>query len=233
MRPAHFGRKALDVFASHGRDDWFRIVNRATDDAVDLYLYNEIGWFGTPASKFIDDLEAIEAGRLNVHINSLGGDVFDGIAIFNTLRQHDAFVTVTVDSMAASIASVIAQAGDDRVMVTGSQMMIHDAWGLAVGDADAMREYADVLDKQSGIIAGIYAERSGVDVDTFRDLMAAETWMNHDETVTNGLADRTFTPTKQEPTADDKNPVTVAAAATATDWSQFVTDAIDQEITYA
>ncbi len=205
------GRKALTVMASHGRSDWYRILNKADDSHAEIWLYDEIGWFGTDASEFVDELKDLDVDNITLRMNSRGGDVFDGIAIYNALRTHEARITVMVDSMAASIASVIAQAGDERIMVTGSQMMIHDAWGLAIGDAEAMRQYADVLDKQSGIIAGIYAERGDKSVDDYRDLMLAETWMTHNETVENGLADRILAPETQS----DDNADTDADAAAA------------------
>ena len=136
------------------------ITNKAGPKAT-IRLYTEIGFFGVTADEFAEGLEEITADEIEVQINSMGGDVFDGIAIFNALRSHPAKITTRVDGMAASIASVVVQAGDERVMLTGSQMMIHPAFGFAMGDATDMRKLADILDRQTDIIAGIYTERAG------------------------------------------------------------------------
>ena len=233
MRIHRVGRKALEVLASHDRSDWFRISNAATDDdeptVAEVYLYDEIGFFGTPASAFIDQIRDLDVDRIDLHLASSGGDVFDGIAIYNALRTHDAEIRTVVDSMAASIASVIAQAGDERVMVTHSQMMIHDAWGIAVGSAEDMRQYAETLEKQSDIIAGVYADRSGRTTKYYRDLMHAETWMTHDEAVTHGLADTVLTPEPAKVGADARIASPVAATVTP-DWQAIVAGLTDQEI---
>ena len=192
------------------QDDWYRIANKASTTKVDVYLYDEIGVFGTTADDLIRELKDIRATRIVVHISSQGGDIFDGIAIYNALRTHSSPVITKVDALAASIAAVIAQAGDIRLMVTGSQMMIHDAWGIGMGSANHMREYADILDKQTENIAGIYAERSGGDKNHFLSLMKAETWMTPNEAVAEGLADAVAGP---EPKQAEENRV---------DWSGFL-----------
>ncbi|GAA1749468.1 head maturation protease, ClpP-related [Nonomuraea bangladeshensis] len=171
-----------------GRTDWYRIENSA-EGAATVHVYDEIGYFGVTAQDFVRDLQGISADRIELHLNSPGGDVFDGIAIMNALRQHKAQVTVTVDGLAASIASVIAMAGDRVVMARNSQMMIHEASGLSIGNASDMRQMADLLDKVSGNIASVYAERAGGDVEEWRTRMRAETWYSADEAVEAGLAD--------------------------------------------
>lgn len=177
-----------------------RMMNRAsglevfnkTGPKATIRIYDEIGFFGITAEAFADEIEDITADEIEVQINSMGGDVFDGIAIYNALRTHEARITTRVDGMAASIASVIVQAGDERIMLTGSQMMIHPAWGFAMGDASVMRKLAEILDKQTDIVAGIYTERAGDG--GFRELMDAETWFDADETVEAGLADQVVVP---------------------------------------
>lgn len=200
------------------RDNWFRIVNQTDDAPAEIYLYDEIGWWGTSASDFVRQLAGLDASEITVFISSKGGDVFDGIAIYNALRTHKAKITTQVDSMAASIAAVIVQAGDHRIMLTGSQMMIHEATGFEKGSADDMRKQADVLDKQSDIIAGIYAERSVIGAKKFRNLMNVETWMNAEETVTQGLADEVVKPTasKADAILPDKE------IDNELDWTEFV-----------
>ena len=171
-----------------GRNDWYRIENKAADTA-EVFIYDEIGYFGVTAADFVEDLRDITADRIELHLNTPGGDVFDGIAIYNALRDHAADVAVTVDGIAASAGSFIAQAGDHIVMNRASQMMIHDAWGLTIGSADDMREMADKLDKHTMNIAAIYAERAGGTADTWREAMRDETWYSADEAVAAGLAD--------------------------------------------
>jgi ATP-dependent Clp endopeptidase proteolytic subunit ClpP len=179
--------------------DWYRITNKATNgDAPEVFIYGEVGWDGITADDLIRDLAAIDADQITVRVNSPGGSVFGGIAIYNALRTHKAKVTVLVDSIAASVASVIAQAGDERVMVQHSQMMIHEAQGLALGSGTEIREYADLLDTQTDLIANIYAERSGKSERVFRSLMEAETWFTAEDAVAEGLADSVMIPERQE-----------------------------------
>lgn len=168
--------------------NWYSIKNLSSED-TELLIYDEISFYGVSAGQFTKDLAEISTPNLTVRLNSPGGDVFDGIAIYNALRQHPAHVTTKVDSLAASIASVIAQAGDKRVMMPKGQMMIHEASGLMVGNAEEMMNFAALLDKQSELIASIYADRSGSKSADFRDLMKAETWLSDQETVDLGLAD--------------------------------------------
>jgi ATP-dependent protease ClpP protease subunit len=177
-----------------GKDrNWYRVENRAKDDdSTTVWVYEEIGgWCGLDAAQFVKDLDAIDTPRIELRINSPGGSVFDGVAIYNNLVAHPAQVDVHVDGMAASIASVIAMAGDTITMGHGSQMMIHDGWGLCVGNAADMRVLADLLDKCSDDIAGFYARRAGGPVSEWRDTMRLETWYTDEEAVAAGLADKT------------------------------------------
>jgi len=116
--------------------------------------------------------------------------VWEGLAIVNQLRRHPAPVTAVVDGIAASAASFIACGGADQVVMgRNAQMMIHDAWGLCVGNAGDMRGLAERLDKISDNIASIYADRAGGDAATWRAAMLEESWYNADEAVAAGLAD--------------------------------------------
>lgn len=125
-----------------------------------------------------------------MHINSPGGNVFDGLAILNVLRAHKGGVTTIVDGLAASAASFIAQAGSTRIMARNSQMMIHDAMTLCAGNATDMRETADLLDKASDNLADVYASRSGRGtVADWRAEMRKEVWYSAEEAVAAGLAD--------------------------------------------
>lgn len=174
--------------ARDGRRDLRVVINAASDEA-EIYLYDEIGFFGITANDFRQQLDGVRASRIALHINSPGGDVFDAVAIYNMLRSHPAEVVSYVDSVALSAASFIAVAGDRVVMAQHSQLMIHDAWGVAIGNAEDMKRAADFLERQSDLIAGIYAERRGETVEHWRGLMAAETWFTADEAVASGLAD--------------------------------------------
>lgn len=170
---------------------WYRIGNYGNNASktADVYLYSEIGMWGTTADEFVKELNSIRGDTINLRINSEGGEVFDGITIFNALRNHAATVNVTVDGLAASAASFIAMAGDTITMDRGSQMMIHDAQSVTYGNAGAMRECADLLDKASNTIASLYAERAGGTVESWRKTMAKDTWYTAEEAVAAGLAD--------------------------------------------
>lgn len=176
------------VWNEHQTRREFRIANKAAA-AADIYLYDEISWFGVTAADFADELRGITASRINVHINSPGGDAFDGIAILNSLRNHPAAVTTIVDGLAASAASFIAMAGDTVQMADNSMMMIHDAFGLAYGNAADMRDLAGRLDQMSDNIATIYAGKAGDSASYWRAQMKAETWYTADEAVKANLAD--------------------------------------------
>lgn len=186
------------------------VQNRdGADGPAVVRLYGMIDdWFGISAEAVAAELEQITAEQIEVQINSVGGSVFEGIAIFNALRAHPAEITTRVDGMAASIASVIAQAGDRRIMLTGSQMMIHDALAFTIGNASDHLKTAEILDVQSSIIAGIYAERSEGDSDDWRSLMAEETWFDHDSAVEAGLADEAVKPSRKP---EDRVPSKFAA----------------------
>src|SRR6266498_184276 len=144
---------------------WYRISNKAEDTTL-IDIYDEISWFGISAADFVKELRAVSTPKIELHINSPGGDVFDGVAIYNALRQHDAQVHVVIDSLAASAASFIAMAGDKITATATAMLMIHDAWGLVNGNAADMRDAADRLDKHSDNIASIYAARAGGDTQT-------------------------------------------------------------------
>lgn len=160
------------------------------DDTAELFMLDEIGYFGITAADFTRELAALDVGTINLHISSPGGGVFDGVAIFNRLREHPAKVHVTVDGIAASIASVIAMAGDTVTMGRGAQLMIHCASGVVLGQAIDLRKMADILDKlDRDTIATAYADRAGGTVAHWLDLMAKEQWFSDHEAVAAGLAD--------------------------------------------
>lgn len=168
---------------------WYRITNQAADEA-EVMLYDEVGgWYGATAEAFIEELRYITAPKILLRVNSPGGSVTEGIAIANALRSHPAEVTVQVDGIAASIASVIAMAGDRVRMMPSAMLMVHEASGLCVGDSASMIKMAEVLDKISDNIAGAYAARAGGTEAEWRQVMKEETWYRGEEAVAAGLAD--------------------------------------------
>ena len=175
---------------------------------VVLNLYDEIGFFGVNASDLVSDIQGIK-GDLELHLNSPGGDVFGGVAIFNALRNRDGAIRVVVDGLAASCASFIAMAADpgELTINPNATMMIHDAWGGCVGDSAEMLKMSQLLDSQSQNIASIYAARSGQPADMWRSLMRDETWVVGQEAVDLGLADGVLGSGQPAPAA----PVTIGA----------------------
>lgn len=146
----------------------------------------------TSAAGFRDLLKSLGSVKtINLHINSPGGSVFEGIAIENMLKQNSATVNVYVDGLAASIASVIAMAGDTIFMPKNSMMMIHNPWTMAMGNAAELRKQADDLDHIGKSAIQTYLNKAGdkLDENTLQDLLDNETWLTADEAVSYGLAD--------------------------------------------
>lgn len=177
---------------------WYRVENAANSGEktrAKVHIFDAIGgWFGVRAKDLVKEINDLDVDEIEVRLNSPGGSVWDGTAIMNALRHHRARVEVYVDGIAASIASVIAMAGDEVIMSLGSQMMIHRGSTITWGNASDLRKDAAVLDKIDANIAGIYAARAGGDPADWLALMVAETWYNADEAVDAGLADRTDEP---------------------------------------
>lgn len=178
-----------------GPREWYRITNAdGGDGPVKVYIYDSIGdsWFGgVSAERFAKELRELDdTAEVEFHINSPGGDVYDGLAILNAIRQHPGRTTAVVDGLAASAASFIAMGADELVMAENSELMIHDASGLAWGNAELMRERADRLDRISDNIATVYAKKAGGEAGEWREAMRAETWYGASEAVDAGLADR-------------------------------------------
>ncbi|MEV7389617.1 head maturation protease, ClpP-related [Streptomyces sp. NPDC091215] len=169
-----------------------RISAQAGVTRVDVYDdIGEGGWFseGLTAKSFANQLAGL-TGPLEVHINSGGGDVWDGIAIKNAIETHKGQVTTIVDGIAASIASVIAQAGGERVMMPGSMLMIHEAFTYTSGNAAELTKTAQTLDEVSANLAAIYARAAGGTAEQWRAAMVEETWYTAEQAVEAGLADR-------------------------------------------
>ena len=163
-------RSPFAQFRPGENGDWYRIENKAKAKSARVDLFDAIGgWYGVEAKNFVKDLNDLDVETIELHINSPGGDVFDGIAIYNALVDHKATVNVTVDGIAASAASFIAMAGEEITMNRAATMMIHDASGLCWGNASDMQDMATMLNRFSDEIAGIYAERAGGEVSDWRE----------------------------------------------------------------
>jgi ATP-dependent Clp endopeptidase proteolytic subunit ClpP len=151
-------------------------------------IYDEIGAFGIRQG-VPRRAEGARAGpELTVRINSPGGSVFDGVAIYNALKRHDAAITVWIDGIAASIASMIAMAGDEVVMPENAMLVLHDPSGLVAGTAADMRATAEALDRMKAGMVAAYREKSGRSDAEIEALMQAETWLSAQEAVALGLA---------------------------------------------
>lgn len=169
-------------------------MRTAADQAAVLSLFGDVGWEITPAG-VAAELKKLSANQpVTISINSYGGDALAGIAIHNMLARHAGPKTVIVEGIAASAASLIAMAGDRIVMPGNAFLMIHEAWGGALGDAETMRQQADVLDQISAAYRRTYAGKSGKTEEAVAALMSAETWFDAETAVAEGFASETAAP---------------------------------------
>jgi ATP-dependent Clp protease protease subunit len=185
--------------------DWFRF-RQLDESATELLIYGEIGgidWMtgerGVHAKEFAQALQRIKTPTLRIRINSPGGAVFDGLDIYDALKAHASRKLVRIGGCAASIASVIAMAGDEISIGKTGYLMIHNAWGFAIGDARDLRKYADELEKLTVTARQVYADRSGKSPDEFTSLMDAETWLTADAAKALGLVDLIDGEAQREP----------------------------------
>jgi ATP-dependent Clp endopeptidase proteolytic subunit ClpP len=187
-------------------------VKAAGADSTEMMLYDEIGAWGVSAEQFNSALKAVSTPNIVLRINSPGGDVFDGYAMYNALKAHDANVAVIVEGLAASAASFIALAGDTVSMGDPSMMMIHRAFTFAIGNVNDMNAVASVLGKVDGQIADIYAAKSGKSQADMLKLMDAETWLTSQEAADLGLIDEVI---DKNTGADDAAAAVLATAHAA------------------
>jgi len=166
---------------------WYQIQNKY--DSAEIEIHDEIGSWGISASSFASDLKALgDVKSINVSIHSPGGSAFDGIAIHNMLTAHKAPVNTSVLGVAASAASIILMAGDTITMPEDSFLMIHEPFTMAMGNAEELRETADLLDKMTTSLVNIYEKKTGLDEEEIRSMLAEETWLNGIEAVDKGFA---------------------------------------------
>ena len=174
---------------------WYAISTSANsqdgedNSPVEITIYDEIGGFGVLAKDFVNELKKYKGRLIDLRINSVGGSVIDGDAIFNALRRHKGGLIVHIDGLAASMASVIAMAGDEIRMADNALMMIHNPWSMSVGDADAFRKEADTLDKIKEAMVRAYARRTGLARNEVSEMMTDERWMDAEEALRLGFID--------------------------------------------
>lgn len=165
------------------------------ENTAELILYGEISdisWWGDEVTpkQFKEDLDALgDIDTLNVYINSPGGDVFAGQAIYSMLKRHKATINVYVDGLAASIASLIAMAGDKVIMPANAMMMVHNPWTFAFGNANDFRKLADDMDKIRDSMVVAYESRSALTTDEIIELLDAETWLSAEDCLEYGFCD--------------------------------------------
>lgn len=177
------------------KKDGFRIENK-TQTTAEIIIYADIGdsWWGdsVTAKSFSDELKELPdtVNQIDVRINSPGGDVFQGVSIYNRLKQHKANITVYIDGLAASIASIIALAGDEVVMGEGSLFMIHRPLTMAFGNASDLEETINRLDDVEEQLVNIYRRKTGLDRSEIKTMLAAETWLDADQALEYGFVDK-------------------------------------------
>ncbi|MDY0475671.1 ATP-dependent Clp protease proteolytic subunit [Pasteurella multocida] len=195
---------AASVQMNNDTQSWFSIKAGANDTA-EISIYDEIGGWGISAKAFAKQLKDLgNVKKINLHIHSPGGSVFDGMAIFNLLNNHTAKKIVYIDGLAASMASVIAMVGDVVIMPENAMMMIHKPWGIQGGDAEDMRKYADLLDKIEETLISAYTKKTGKSAEELAEMLAEETWLNGKECVEHGFADQFVEPVKAMATLNSK-----------------------------
>lgn len=175
-------------------NNWYDFQNKA--EVVEISIYDEIGDYGTSAKQFIDDLKSVGSKDITIRMNSVGGSVFDGLAIYNVLRSHQGYVKVKIEGLSASIASIIALAGDDIEMAENGFFMIHNPFGKSMGGADDMRKTADLLDKIKQELINIYANKTQLSEETISSMMDEETWLTSQEAKEMGFIDAITEPIK-------------------------------------
>lgn len=163
----------------------------AKDEENSINIYSTIGDYGDGTgmtAKIMSSILRKAEGDVTINLNSAGGDFFEGVAIYNLLKEYDGNVNVKIVGLAASAASVIAMAGDDIKIAESGFLMIHNAWTLAMGNKEDMRGVADMLEKFDESMASVYSQATGIELKQIKKMMAAETWISGAESVEMGFA---------------------------------------------
>jgi ATP-dependent Clp endopeptidase proteolytic subunit ClpP len=171
-------------------NSWYALAKKTDIGQTEISIYDEIGAFGVSAKSFLADLQRIPADHtILLKIHSPGGEVFDGNAIFNSLKRRAADVVVQIEGIAASMATVISLAGHHVKMAANGFYMIHNPWGMAMGDAAELRDQAELLDKIRSNMVGAYAAKSGQSPEQIKEWMDAETWFTAEQALAAGFVD--------------------------------------------
>lgn len=177
--------------------NWYDIKNIASSNSTEVMIYDEIGNYGVDAKSFIDEVKAIPTEKsVLLRINSPGGSVVDGLAIYDAIARMPQKVTTRIEGIAASMASVIALAGDEVTMSENSLYMIHNVWGGEVGGSTDLRKAADLMDKMGDRLVSIYMSKTGESEEQIRAWMDEETWFDSSEAVKAGFVDSIEEPIK-------------------------------------
>ena len=183
---ARYWGKSLD------RPDWFRVANeeRSASGPLEIYIYDVIGWPFNDVEELVRKIADNRDREILLHINSPGGDVFDGMALYNGLRNHTQPVTTKIEGLAASMASVVALAGTSVQMHQNAMLMIHEPWAFVLGNQFELREIADLLGKLSANILHIYQRRTQSETQQLQEQMRDETWFSAEEAEEQGFLDQ-------------------------------------------
>lgn len=181
---------------------------------AEIFIYDEIGGFGVNANAFIEELENLgDVEQIDLRISSPGGSIIEGNVIFNAIKRHPANVSVYIDGMAASMASVIAMAGDEVLMADNALLMIHNPWTVSIGDSEQLRKDADLMDKMKSAIINAYG-RSNYSEEELEELMDATTWFTAAEALEAGFIDGTIEGLKAAASINELQTIANQAGAT-------------------
>ena len=167
----------------------FYALETTGNNETTVTLYDEIGAFGAGSKEFLADLGKLSGQHIHLRINSPGGSVVEGTAIYNALRRHEGGLTVHIDALAASMASVVAMSGSPVFMADNALLMIHNPWTVSMGESKDLRKEADLLDKLKSTLVNAYVRKTGMDAEEIAKMMDEETWLDAVEAVALGFAD--------------------------------------------
>ena len=198
---------------------YYSLVVNQDEKRADIYIYGDItSWpvleNDVSSYNLAQEIQGLETDTISVHINSYGGEVAEGLAIYNALRRHKAKVRTVCDGFACSAASVVFMAGDERVMSNASLLMIHNAWMLAMGDQNDLRKNADDLEVINAATIQAYLNHVNISEDKLREMMDVETWISAADALEMGFATAVV------------NPATTDKAAASLRQRQQIRDAI-------
>lgn len=196
-------RMLLSSFSAKAARRWYDIKASADGKTAELFIYDVIdSYWGVSAEEFVRDLNALDADKIIVRLNTPGGSCFDGMTIFNALKEHPATIVTQIDGVAASMGSLIALAGDEIRMADNALVMIHNPWVVIAGDSRDLRHEADVLDKIATNMRQIYMDKTGKDEAAMQAIMDVETWWTAEEAKAHDFVTDVFKPGSEKTKAN-------------------------------